>query len=569
MAVALAIGFSAYGIVSINTGPGGSGTVINIILGADTFYNNGYFGQNTVIANVEGGAIWNGHETLGHVQTYISDPTIVGTQLGQFDFHATAVGQAIGGAGSFYYYQAGIAPLTKLWSASIAPTFYNNGSFDITEKSFIYGYKESIQVGRDVTYDIGGGISYSIHRVADVVNSSWGFDEPTGKTLETRIIDSLVYANHTTFVAAAGNSGPGLNTVGSPAAGFNKIAVAALAGTADNDNYLRPASFSSRGPNDFYNPKTTITTSGVRPVVDISAPGENLALAYYGGTTGTNTGGVDQSSGANNFYFTDVAGTSFAAPLVAGGAGLVIDYAYANFNTAHSVDSRVIKAVLLNSATKTIGWNNHQHSVGGVTTTNQGLDFVTGAGRMNLDLAYTQFSAGTTDTPTLTGGHVQKIGWAMGVTSSGQPTDYIIDQNFTAGELLTATLTWYIQRTFTDAVGATPATATDDRFDMLRLEIWKQINGTATTLIADSFSEYNNVQHLSLIVPESGQYLLRVSYAGSQYDFLTPVGQTPTPTDFAIAWSNLNVPEPTTMMLFPMLASLILRRSRRVRRTAV
>ena len=50
----------------------------------------------------------------------------------------------------------------------------------------------------------------------------------------------------------------------------------------------------------------------IRPAVDIVAPGEELALAYYGGATGTNGGGVDDTGGANNYYLTNAAGTSFA-----------------------------------------------------------------------------------------------------------------------------------------------------------------------------------------------------------------------------------------------------------------
>src|SRR5207237_1161234 len=154
-------------------------------------------------------------------------------------------------------------------------------------------------------------------------------------------------------------SGPDSNTVGAPASGYNKIAVASLAADTTANPYTQPSTFSSRGPNDFFNPVTGRTTHGVRPVVDIAAPGEALALAYYGGATGSNTGGVDQSNGANNFYLIDASGTSFAAPIVAGGAALLADVAHVNFD-AHGTDGRVIKAVLLNSADKTPGWDNGQ-----------------------------------------------------------------------------------------------------------------------------------------------------------------------------------------------------------------
>lgn len=557
-------------VVSISAGPGGNGVIINTLLGADRFYNAGYFGQNAVVSNVEAGAIWNGHETLTQVNTYIFDPTITGTQLGQFDFHATAVGMDIGGQGQFFYYQAGIAPLVNLWSAPIATAFNSDGSFSFTSQSFIYGYKQSMQVGRDVNFNIGFGISFTEHRVADVINSSWGFEDSTGSSFEATTIDALALANHTTVVISAGNSGPAGNTVGAPASGYNKIAVAALAADTSANPYTAPSTFSSRGPNDFYNPQLGLTIKGVRPAVDIAAPGEELALAYYGGTTGSNTGGVDQSNGANNYYLISAAGTSFSAPMVAGGAALLADYAHVNYGP-HGLDGRVIKAVLLNSADKTFGWNNGQHvTPQGLIQTTQGLDYATGAGRMNLNRAFDQFTAGTADNPTIApdGAHVQHIGWLYGSAKFNTPSDYIIDQSILTGQTLTATLTWFVHRTFTDATATTEATATDDRFDNLDLQIWLLSNGVPTSEIADSFALYNNVQHLSFDVPQDGQYLLRVLFAGQQYDLSSPDPQLPpSPEDFALAWSDAFLPEPAAGLLLICIAPALLHRHRTHRAT--
>lgn len=563
----------AQAVISISAGPGGGGVVVNTLLGADRFYNAGYFGFSSVVSNVEAGSIWNGHETLSQVATYIHDPTIVGTQLGQFDYHATAVGMAIGGQGQFFYYQAGIAPLTQLWSASIGTQFNGDGSFNITDQSFIYAYKQSMQVGRDVNFNVGSGLTFTEHRVADVINSSWGFDEPTGSSFEARTIDALAYTNHTTVVISAGNSGPVGNTVGGPAAGYNKIAVGALAADTTANPYTAPSTFSSRGPNDFYNPQTNTIVPHVRPAVDLAAPGEELALAYYGGTTGTNTGGVDQSAGANNFYLTNAAGTSFSAPIVAGGAALLVDYGRSNFDT-HAIDGRVIKAVLLNSADKTAGWDNgqrYQPNTPHIVTT-QGLDYATGAGRMNLSRAFDQFTAGTTNNASIAadGSHVKPIGWSFGSAGPGQPSNFIIDPPLTAGQTLTATLTWFVHRGFTDATPTADAIATDDRFDNLNLQIWELLNGLPTTEVAESACLYNNVQHLSFVLPDSAQYLIRVSWAGQQYD-LTNLNSSvhPGPEDFALAWSNQSVPEPVGGLVLMTVIVLLQHRRRTVRRVIV
>src|SRR5207248_4091385 len=66
---------------------------INTFLGADRFYNAGYTGSRTIVANIEAGFVWNGQETLTGVSTYFSSSSIAG----EFDRHATWVGSTIAG----------------------------------------------------------------------------------------------------------------------------------------------------------------------------------------------------------------------------------------------------------------------------------------------------------------------------------------------------------------------------------------------------------------------------------------------------------------------------------------
>ena len=100
-------------------GPIIGGTNINTLLGADAFYSQGYTGTNAVIANIEAGHIWSGHETLTHVQQIPNHPSA----LNEFDRHATWVGMILGGrrgGANPGAYQEGMAPDAQLYSGAMA-----------------------------------------------------------------------------------------------------------------------------------------------------------------------------------------------------------------------------------------------------------------------------------------------------------------------------------------------------------------------------------------------------------------------------------------------------------------
>jgi len=350
--------------------------------------------------------------------------------------------------------------------------------------------------------------------------------------------------------------------------------VGALGTDHSNPIYGGLADFSNAGPNDFYNPQTHQTITGVRAAVSICAPGTDLILAAYVGSTGANSGGnlfdltgIDPSL-YNQLYFTGAGGTSFSSPVVAGGAALVVDAGYANFGGGKAVDGRVVKAVLLNSANKPAGWTNNTVNVGGVLKTTQGLDWNFGAGALNLDKGYDQYLSGTTDVPGLTGGTVHNLGWDYGHASLGLSNDYFLENSLHQGDTLTATLTWFVNVFFNSSATADANDNFSDSdlhntyFDQMDLQVWLLNGGVPTTLIADSTSPYNNVDHLFFSIPQDGMYAVRVSWLGDTYDL---TGSAPQGNDYAVAWSAATpVPEPTTlvMILSPTMA-LLLRRSRK------
>lgn len=523
-------------------GPFG-GLDINHLVGADRFYAAGYTGTSSVIANIEGGFVWNGHETLGAATVQFRAPGHAGTQLGEYDWHATLVGEALAGrdngGGS---YQRGIAYGASLWSGAIA-TQWNGTGFTTSwgwadGNAFTYPYVQALVNG------VNG-------RTADVVNCSWGYGGNTyGDDVFSDTIDGLARQSRRTVVFSAGNNGPGSDTVLSPANGYNSIVVGALGSDTDAAPYRTISGFSSRGPADYRDPANG-AVSGVRARVDITAPGQNLTLAEYGGTTGGNKSGSDPTSGATNYYSFNSKGTSFAAPIVSGGASLLCDAGYARFGGGNSIDARVIKAVLLNSADKPVGWNNGQTTANGVTETKQGLDYTYGAGILNLSKAFDQYTGGTTDVPG-TGhgnlGFVKPTGWDFGTVLKGGVNDYFIAGSLLADTTFTATLNWMANRQYVATAAGGSITASNLEFTDLDLELWSVTGGIPTSLIARSDSLYNNTEHFSFALPATGDYMIQVVWSGARFDTVNTTSE-----DYAIAWSGTAAtiaPESDTLILF-------------------
>jgi hypothetical protein len=552
-------GRSAYlsGRIQSNVkGPIHGGTNINTLVGADAFYTRGYTGTNSVIANIEGGHIWSGHETLAHVLQLPTHPSAIN----EFDRHATWVGAIFGGrqgGANPGAYQQGLAPDAQLYSGATATQF--NGqrpalSFSDSNPVTFDQYRRAFETGVN-----------DARRTADVINRSAGAGESTNGSGTIAIgFDGFANANpRTLFVACAGNDGPGPDRVWSPAAGFNGLSVAAL---GPNPPYDRPAWFSSGGPNDYVDPVNG-TKNNARQVVDIAAPGENLSAAYYGGETGPNgttdnpavsgpgpTGLPSGSLGGPDYYTRGaLLGTSFAAPTVAGGAALLYDAAYSVFaGNADARDARVMKAVLMNSADKTVGWNNaqalHPNGNGGVLTT-QGLDNRVGTGRLNLHAAYDQFLSGTHDVAGTDSGNlglVDDIGWDFGRVVSGTTNDYFFDSPLTGSSIFTATLTWFRDRRINAS-----NTVFDDSYDDLNLELWSVVDGMPTSLISESSSLYNESEHFSFALPATGDYALRVRWFKEVFDVIGDSNQEL----YGLAWrastalGAATIPEPGSIAL--------------------
>lgn len=499
---------------------------INDYLGADRFYEAGYTGTRAVAANIEGGHAWNLHETLTHLSTLLHAPGggPGNVNLGDFDFHATETAHIIAGRGGLNQHK-GIAYGAELWSGAIATVYPNaptGTNFNYSISSLRHPYEKAMVDG------VGG-------RTADVINSSWGVSSSANTSAHqfpTAMIDALAFQSGKTVTVAAGNAGSSANTVLPPGTGFNVITVGALGAEQGVPPYNVVASFSSRGPADFRDAQTGQVLTGVRAPIDLVAPGTAMRLAKYGGTTGSNTGGTDSTNGSTTMYHNFQSGTSFSAPMVAGGAALLVDAGYDLYGGGQSIDGRVVKAVLMNSADKTHNWNNGQSMVSGVVTTTQSLDYNAGAGRMNLDAAFDQYTAGTANVAGSGGGDVAAIGWDYGIATDQAANDYFITKPLIGGTKFDVTLTWFV-----DAFYSSISLASYGHYNFidLNLQVWSVVDGMADSLVAESVSVHNNTEHLSFAVPHFGEYMVRVLWQDEIFDLLDAANEAV----YGLAWRGL------------------------------
>ena len=510
---------------------------LNAFLGADRYYTNAtpITGQNTVSVNLEAGHIWNGHETLQHVSTFYNTASAFGggAVAPLYDRHATWAAMFIGGretTNSPSIKQEGIAPGTDLRSAAIA----TNWSGPAYALSFGVDLLTTLIPVYDATFG-----------TVDVINSSFGGGDPDGTGALAWLADAYSFANPgTLYVVSAGNDGPAANTVGAPGSGYNVLTVGAL-GSANTFNTV--ASFSSRGPQDFgyfVSGTNYVTVSNVRAAVDLAAPGESLTSAFYGGQTGGNNTNLAGSSnlGTNpSAYSASIAGTSFAAPIVAGGAALVYSAAETlpQLSTnAEAGESMVVKSLLLTGADKTSGWSNGQAVTNGVITTTQSLDWAVGAGRMNLDRTFdlqVNGQTGVSGQSSGAQGSVLGSGWDFSASLIGINNDYTIGDVLLGGSAFTTSLSWMRAREYDPGEISLFENAQAD----LNVSLWSLGSDFSfESKVAESVSLYNTVEHLSFALPSTGTYGLRVSYAGNTFDNTGTWGTGTNVQTYGLAWAG-------------------------------
>jgi hypothetical protein len=173
--------------------------------------------------------------------------------------------------------------------------------------------------GRGSSSDIIAGMEWAaIDQDADVINMSLGGEPTDGTDPVSQAVNSLTVEQDVLFVIAAGNSGPGERTVGTPATADAALTV----GSVTKNGAL--ASTSARGPR--------LGDSAIKP--DITAPGVGIVAARAEGTSL----GIPVDD-----LYTRASGTSMASPHVAGAATIVVQQ-------HPDWDPATVKAALINAS---------------------------------------------------------------------------------------------------------------------------------------------------------------------------------------------------------------------------
>jgi hypothetical protein len=216
-----------------------------------------------------------------------------------------------------------------------------------------------------------------------------------------------------------------------------------------------------------------------------------------GVTAGTHSSGDTLIEGVGRIK-PDIVGpddyTSGATPIVASCAGLLIDQAKADVRFAVAKDPRVIKALLLAGATKQEipGWSN---------SSTQPLDAHFGAGQVNIANSYRMLMSGRQPAGNA---WLSGTGWDTGTSGTGR---YFIEVPAGQTATFSTVLTWH--RTITP--NANWSVLTPSLADLnLRLST-ASADFSVGTLVAESRSAIDNVEHVYQASLPAGRYVLEVT----------------------------------------------------------
>jgi len=288
----------------------------------------------------------------------------------------------------------------------------------------------------------------------------------------TRGIESLVEQHGIIVVAGIGNGTDAYDPPLYPGAAANVIGVGVVDSVNTGDIATNLAHFALAYPqHSSFGP-----TGNGRCKPDIIAPGNCLAA---------DASEPDRYESTGNW-------SSFSTPIVAGTIGLLIQKAKQDPDLSPAVSPKggncVIKAILLNSATKLPYWHK-----GRLQTDDDHfapLDYIQGAGMLNAVGAYKHLIAGLNKP-----GSVPTIGWDLNRLDKSETLENIYKITLTepADKFITVTVVW--NRHYKSTYPFDPAPEKDSN---LRLELWAidPDNPDNNYLLDYSDSSVDNVEHI-------------------------------------------------------------------------
>jgi subtilisin family serine protease len=464
--------------------------------------------------------------------------------------HAQAVAGIIAGndaAGGYF----GVAPGAQIVSASFA-------SYSATDpgNEFSKALDDLTAAGTKIV-----NISFGGATTAGVVNANAAY------------VDQKVNADaNLLVVSSAGNDGT-FGSVISPSTAYNGLSVGAL-----NRDFTRRAGFSSY---------VSTTASNLRIKPDLVAPGEQiLAPGAVVGSYSRSFIGENISNAAAS-QFGSISGTSFSAPHVSGVAALLHEYADGQVLT-HTKDHRVIKAVLMNSADRTVktstgaAWS--QVTAGTLAANSYKVRISTdqqlGAGAVDAFGALVQYAPGDIDLlndvgtlgqhDSVTPNPNERFFWDYSqadAISGAEPgtVDYLLGGTYGA---LRATLVWDASnagvvpnlslRLYREGSLTNPGFSADDTLVAETISLFTDAGGN---------DYFQNVGLFDFTVPMSDPVALPLPVVG-QYrpDYYLSVANLSgdaVPYGLAVDYAFTPVPEPTVVVALVLAATAPLARRRR------
>lgn len=259
------------------------------MLGITKLHSYGFSGDNVLIGFMDTGFRWRTHNAIKDANViaehdYIFNDSITANQPeddNSQDNHGTMVFSTVAGYSNGNL--IGIAPKANF---ILAKTEYIPSETRLEEDNYVAALEWFERMGADISSSSIGYFKF------DTTESRYSYSELNGNTTIIASAINKAVSKGMVCITAAGNEGPTLRTLITPADADSVITVAAV--TSDGKT---PANFSSRGPRADGVIKPDIAAMGVQ-VITVSPTTQN--------------------------DFSKANGTSFATPIMAGATGIIL-----------------------------------------------------------------------------------------------------------------------------------------------------------------------------------------------------------------------------------------------------